>query len=728
MNVRILGAVAAVAAFLFAGDAARACFIHSPLPVQVWADHIEVEINDLVCVKKYDCKFLNPNPQAVVGGTCYMEVEPGAQVDNMSLTVDGKESHGELLGKEQANKVFTEILQKGGSPALLEFFGNQLIRTQVPRIAPNGIVTVKLQYTTVLKADGGVVRMQFLNTNPKALIQPLNKASVRIAIASKTAVKNVYSPTHPIKIVESPKADVVVQWAEDNYLPKTPFVFYYTLSEDPIGASLLGYREPGEKQGYFMLMLSPAVGATTSDHRLPVAPKDVVFCADTSSSMIANGQIDQMKDALKHCVGALRDGDRYNIVTFSTEARAMNRDGLIEVNEETRRQGISHVESLKARGGTAIEEALTMSLQQLPKDDGRMKIVFFLTDGQPTIGEADPEKLLAMVSKLNAAGARIFVFGIGPDVNTRFLDALAMEHRGESDYIGPQEKIEAKIVPYFDKVGSPMLADVKVRIEGVETSDIYPRRNPDLFQGGQIILFGRYDGHGDAQVHVSGTVGGQEVGYTYTVSFPEGATKNEFVPRLWAGRKVNFLLSELRRRGENKEVIGEVVDLAKRFGIVTPYTAYLVATDQVLPTPGGPRPAPAAELLRKALDADRIPAPASEREAQKIQFHRAKELAEGRGAGDKAGALDAYGDGKAREAGRRTVLEVMRAIGTRTFYKAGDAWYESSFDPEKHKSVRVLRIGSDEYYRFFNENEGAAKFLALGKVTFPFDGAWIRAE
>ena len=726
MNTRIFAGLAAVASLIFAGDLATACFIQSPLPVQVWADHIEVEINDQVCVKKYDCKFLNPNPQAVVGGICYMEVEPGAQVDNMSLTVDGKETQGELLGKEQANKVFTEILQKGGSPALLEFFGNQLIRSQVPKIAPNGTVTVKLQYTTVLKSDRGVVRMQFLNTNPKALIQPLHKASVGISITSKTAVKNVYSPTHPIKIVETDKADIRVEWAQDNYLPKTPFVFYYTLSEDAVGASLLGYKEPGEKQGYFMLMLSPTMGASTSDKGPKVAPKDVVFCADTSSSMIANSQIEQMKAALKHCVAQLRDGDRYNIVSFSTEARSMNRDGLLEVNEESRQRGIAHVESLKARGGTAIEDGLNMSLEQISKEDGRMKMVFFITDGQPSIGEADPEKLLKLVASKNKANARIFVFGVGHEVNTRFLDALAQENRGDSEYISPAEKIESKIAPYFDKVGSPVLTDVKVKIEGVETSDVHPRVNGDLFRGGQIIVFGRYEGQGDAQVHVVGSVNGQEAGYTYTVSFPKGATKNDFVPRLWAGRKVNFLLSELRRNGENKEVIEEVVDLAKRFGIVTPYTAYLVTTDQILPTPGGPQPVPASGFLKRALESDKAPAPSSKPEEQREQFNRAKELAGGRDG--EGGGLDSYGDEKARAAGRRTALEVMRYIGTKTFYKSGEAWYESSFNPEKHKDVNVLKLGGDDYYKFFNENEGSAKYMALGKVTFQYDGVWYRAE
>ncbi len=206
MNALRLSLAALVTAFLMGtGSVGYGCFMRSPQPVQVWLDHIHVEITDQVAVKTYNCTFKNSNSQAVVGGECFMELEPGAQVDDMSITVDGKKMKAEILDVEKANKVFTDIVKNGGSPALLEYYGNQLITTKVPRIAPNQTVTVKLTYTTLLKKKGNTIRLQMLNTNPKASMQPLKSASVTVKIKSKEPLKNIYSPTHKIKIEEDEK-------------------------------------------------------------------------------------------------------------------------------------------------------------------------------------------------------------------------------------------------------------------------------------------------------------------------------------------------------------------------------------------------------------------------------------------------------------------------------------------------------------------------------------------
>ena len=198
---------------------------------------------------------------------------------------------------------------------MLEYYGNQLIRTKVPRIPANDTVNVKLTYTTVLQRKGGVVRLQLLNTNPKAWasemkqpvprpgprprplpvvkgrrpaigiiapgprpgwVRPLKSASVSIKIRSKAPIKNLYSPTHKVKIEEEKDWDVVVNWSQKDYLPKTPFVLYYQVADDEIGASLLAHREPGE-EGHFMLMLSPTIGngkGKVTDSQ--ILPKDIV--------------------------------------------------------------------------------------------------------------------------------------------------------------------------------------------------------------------------------------------------------------------------------------------------------------------------------------------------------------------------------------------------------------------------------------------------------------------
>jgi len=729
---RLLLAFAAVV--VLAGSTTYACFMRSIQPVQVWLDHIHVDVTDQVAVKTYDCTFLNPNSQAVVGGTCYMELEPGAQVDDMTVTVNGKETKAEILDVEKAKTVFNEIVKNGGSPALLEYYGNQLIQSQVPKIDPNGTVTVKLKYTTVLQNRGGVMRLQMLNTNPKALMQPLKSAGVTVNIKSKEPIKNVYSPTHEIKFVEKPDWDISVEWKQENYLPKHPFVLYYQTSDNEVGASLLAHKELDE-DGAFMLMLSPTMGngaGKVSDAQ--ILPKDVVFCIDTSGSMLQGGKMEQARAALKHCVETLRKGDRFNIVDFSTTARQFHAEGLVAFDDESKAKALRYVEKLAPRGGTAIQEALELSLTALGKkegSDGRLKMILFATDGLPTIGERDPEAILRAMAKKNTEDVRIFVFGEGFDVNTKLLDFLAINHRGEADYILPEEKIEEKIGKFFDRVGSPMMTDIQVKFDGIEAKDVFPRKIPDVYKGEQVILFGRYTGHGAKTVTVTGMVAGERKSFEYKLDFPELSDddKASFVPRLWAGRKVDYLLNEIRQSNmaePDKELVEEVTRIAKRYGIVTPYTSFLV-TDDV----AGKAPETLGRGLQNRFEAAAkeaakpgAPAPGLVLDAKRENDFRRK-------ASGNAGASAAYDKAADEELAlsgqKKSSLEVLRNIGSKTFYNRADGcWYESSYDGMKDGEAKNITVGTDEYFALLKEDARVAKYLALGDLVFNVKGKWYR--
>lgn len=738
-----------VAATAAVDSIATACFMRSPLPVQVWLDHIEVNITDGVAVKTYNCTFRNANARAIVGGTCYMELEPGAQVDNMSVLVDGKEMHAEILDVGKANKVFQDIVKNGGSPALLEYYGNQLIQTQVPRIAPNSTVTVKLQYTTVLARRGGLVRLQMLNTNPKALMQPLKSASVTVNIKSQDPIKNIYSPTHKVKIVEKKDWDVAIEWSKADYMPKHPFVLYYQLSEDTVGASLVAHREEDE-EGAFMLMVSPTIGKgagkVTSDH---ILPKDVVFCVDTSGSMLSGEKMEQARAALKYCVETLRQGDRFNIVDFSTVARNFHDDGLASFNDETKTSALKYVAKLRARGGTAIEEALETSLKLLGNDKDRLKMIVFATDGLPTIGERNPEALLRNIAKKNNENVRIFVFGEGYDVNTKLLDFLASDHRGEADYILPQEDITKKISKFFDRVGSPIMTDLEVKVDGMKITDVFPRTIPDVFNGEQVVIYGRYNGHGKKKVTLSGIINGKRNSIEYDLEFPKATDddRSSFVPRLWAGKKVDYLLKEIRKSTgtPSKELVDEVAELAKRYGIVTPYTSYLMAEDIAASGPSGGRPnqlagagrggfASRRQLFLQKLDAPSArPAPGAAAPAAdegKKRVERARESARLSRNASKSGlaAYDDQLDAELKKAGvTGSSLEVVRYIGSKTFYKRGNEWQDSVYDATKLKDkVTEVVVGSDEYFELLQKDGRVAKFLALGDLVVKVKSKWYR--
>src|SRR5207247_1220634 len=213
--------------------------------------------------------------------------------------------------------------------------------------------------------------------------------------------------------------------------------------------------------------------------------------------------------------------------------------------------------------------------------------------------ETDGEKILKNVSKINTANTRIFTFGVGDDVNATLLDQLAEQTRSVVTYVRETETIEAKAEGLFAKIANPVLANLKLQVMGdVSINEVYPPQLPDLFHGNQVVVLGRYHGKGHAAIKLTGQVGKDAQEYVYEINFPEKSVEDKaFVEDLWARRKVGYLLDQIRVNGESKEVVEEVVALAKRYGITTPYTSYLLVPDGPTPVARGAMPAGGAARL-----------------------------------------------------------------------------------------------------------------------------------
>src|SRR5262249_59677445 len=164
-------------------------------------------------------------------------------------------------------------------------------------------------------------------------------------------------------------------------------------------------------------------------------------------------------------------------------------------------------------------------------------IVFF-TDGQPTIGETNTDKILANVAKRNTASTRIFTFGVGDDVNASMLDKLAEDSRALATYVRESEDIESRVSSLFSKISNPVLANLKLTVgPGVSLSEVYPPQLPDLFHGTQLVVFGRYTGTGHAAIKVTGNVGTEVKEFVYELNFADKTPdEKSFVEDLWARR------------------------------------------------------------------------------------------------------------------------------------------------------------------------------------------------
>ncbi|MEM1009778.1 MAG: VWA domain-containing protein, partial [Myxococcota bacterium] len=347
-------------------------------------------------------------------------------------------------------------------------------------------------------------------------------------------------------------------------------VLYYSVSPKDVGMSLVTHRVDPKKDGYFMLMASPKTTFASKE----MVGKTITFVVDTSGSM-RGAKMRWAKKALLSCLSKLNAQDTFNVLRFSSDVEPLFAQPV--------RVTPAHVEKAKvfvgrmaASGATAIEEALSQALAQ--KSGGAdVRLVVFLTDGHPTVGETQPKRLSHLIQQRNKSKTRIFTFGIGSSINVHLLDKIAQASGGAGDYVAPNREVQTRISTFYDKVRYPVLHDVKMTVRGpVRLRDFYPRRLPDLFRGGQLLVMGRYRGTGHVSVTLTGKVNGQPRMFVYEARLPVKQAEHDFLPKLWGHRKVANLLDTIRMKGELPELKREVIRLAKKFGIVTPYTSYLV--------------------------------------------------------------------------------------------------------------------------------------------------------
>ena len=695
----------------------------SPYPLEVKEHRVQVTIEDRAAVTAIDQVFHNPTGRRLEGQYLF-PVPAGAVINRFSMFVDGSELQAELLDAAKARKIYEDIVRTLRDPALLEYAGTGVFKVRIFPIEPHSDKRVKISYREVLPLDAGTLEYVYPLNTEKFSAQPLDLASVRVDVRTAEPLRTVYCPTHEVSVSRPSTNQAEVHWEARHVKPDTDFKLYLGTAAAPVGMTLLARREAGE-DGFFFLTASPGLAGAD----LAVAPKDIVFVFDTSGSM-AGEKLEQAKRALRFCIDNLNRGDRFEIVRFSTEAEALFH-GLAPADEADLTKARAFIDALQAIGGTNIEEALALALAPGGAGD-RPRIVIFVTDGKPTIGETGEDRLLERIRQANAAGVRIFTFGIGNDIHTHLLDRLTEATRASRAYIAPQEDIEVKISAFYSKVRSPVLTDARLEFgPGVEVFQLYPRELPDLFQGSSLTVFGRYRGDGAVRVTLRGKVGGTPRQFEFDGRLPaRGGGRNDFIPPLWASRRIGYLLDQIRLHGEDKELVDEVASLARLYGIITPYTSHLIVEDERgrvarreitadQQTLG--RTAAAPELDKKAGDEyagmrAKSGAGSVQASAEVQTLNQAVNVAQTRPGEERL----SYRDAEGRD---RRVAQQVRVVQGRSFYQEGAFWNASDVAVAKVDRTARIQFSSPEYFDLLKTKPEAAAYLSVGRnVRFVLDG------
>jgi Ca-activated chloride channel family protein len=718
---------------------------HIFAPLEVVYHHVRVKITGQIAVSSVDQEFYNPN-RARLEGTYLFPIPRGAQIDKFTMDIGGKPVEAELLPADKARRIYEDIVRKAKDPALLEYADRDVFKMRVFPIEPNSRKRITISYTQVLKADAGLVSYIYPLNTEKFSAKPIKNVSVKVELESDRPLRSIYSPSHDVEIKRHGPRRATVGFEAGDVKPDADFALYFAPDKDALGINLLAHKTKDD-DGYFLMLASPGIDG--GDQK--IVPKDVAFVLDTSGSM-AGKKLEQAKKALQFCIENLNDDDRFEILRFSTEVEPLF-DQFVAATRPNRTKANEFVEGLRPTGGTAIHDALQKALGLIPPSAAgqpRVFVVIFLTDGKPTIGTTDEARIVASVKQANESRTRIFCFGIGLDVNTHLLDKITEETRAVSQYVLPEEDLEIKVSNFFAKIKEPVLANPTLKFTGnVRVTRLYPSPLPDLFRGDQLVLVGRYTGHGDSALILEGVVNGAQRQLTYEAKFPPETVDQEFIPRLWATRRVGYLLDEIRLHGENSELKDEVTELARKYGIVTPYTAYLIVEDEdrrgvPLTMQTLPRLSSDTAVRREAADnwhsfnvaregqaavagaryglaLKSANAPAAANTGSAIEASRALGVVTDHGQGTGVPTITTLPSADSRE--RLVQLsQPGQFVAGRNFYQNDRQWIDASVQRLPNAKRQRIQFNSTEYFAFAAKHPRALPYLSLGQnVQFVLD-------
>ena len=770
-----------LASFAIRGSARGQGFVvdrhRGPMPVPVARAFeirevaIDARVHEQVAEVQVSQTFHNPG-SAVIDAEYLFPLPDDAGIQNLVLMVDGQELVGKLLPKDEARRIYEEIVRSKRDPALLEYMGRGLFRTSVFPIPAGADRKVTLKYTQLCRRERDVVEFLYPLGTQKFTAKPIQKLTLSVRIDGRDAIKSIYSPAHDAKVERMGEREAKVTLEGRDVVPATDFRLLYTLSEGMVGATVLSYRPSAGEDGYFLLLASPQVKLVEAK---PL-PKTVVFVIDRSGSM-AGKKLEQARNALQSVLNNLRDDDTFNIIAYDERIEAFKPE-LQHYSSATRAEAERFVANIREGGSTNIDGGLKAALGMIP-DDSRPSYVIFLTDGLPTVGETNELRIAENGKASNKGHARIFSFGVGFDVNARLLDRLSGGNGGTSEYVRPDEDIEAHVGAFYSKITRPALAGIGVELAGTDVNRTYPRDIPDLFEGGQLVWVGRYRQSGKTTIKLTGKVGGEARSFEFPAELASAgsSTSLDFVEKLWAIRRVGSIIDQIDLNGPNQELTDELVALSTKYGLLTPYTSFL-ADDRVqlharvfnrgkagenlaaLKEVQGPSGVAQRMVKQGLIQANKVADPTQPFNAIPGGGFAGGGAGTG-GAGNFGGGMGGMGGGTGgaghatkpaaganasankansrpagqshfdvnKDAGQQPGANV-RQVGAKTFFFKANRWVDSEVKPEDEAKAVALEQFSDDFFKFAGtQNAEQNQYLSFDEpVTVAIGGKVYKVD
>ncbi|MBU1428922.1 VWA domain-containing protein [Myxococcota bacterium] len=620
-----------------------------------------------------------------------LPLSPSDEVKGCAL--GGVALKGRVLKPKAASALLTKLGKARQDTRLLSFVHQRLY--VVDQLTLKGEAILKIDLEQPLSSQDGFSTYQGVMSAPQFAQGVIERARFTATIQGAAPIRAVFSDTHALTVKRPSPTRVEVSYTKAGLEEGADLRLSFVEDADPLGLRFLTHREAGAP-GYFLLLGNPSGGGDEAQ-----APKKTLILAVDASGSMRGEKWEQALSAMSYILDHLGGEDRFNVITFGTEVQAFTPQPQPKTPQAIA-AAKAHLDALIPVGRTNISEALRVALAGEPGDAPR--VVIFLTDGTPTAGEQDPKAILKDLKAINTAQAQVFALGVGDDVNPQLLDRVAEDTGGRALYVSEEEALDTQIAALYDRLSHPALSEVKLDFGGASVSQIHPEALGALFQGEDLIALGRFEGEGVHSVTVRGMRGGAPRAFTLKAQLPKATdSRHQFIPALWAARRIGDLLAKIRLQGPEPKWIEEVVTLSHRYGIVTEYTRF-IAEEEIS----------AEEANRRASD---LMGAARQRASGRWAVQQSVNEANLRGKLSNDNADNAYFDRR----GVRTKAK-SKIIGKRAFYKRGDRWVQSQDAKNKPAKRRVVKRFSPEYMELIKKDQAFSEAQQLDAPVTVFSG------
>ncbi|MFL5410649.1 MAG: VIT and vWA domain-containing protein [Myxococcales bacterium] len=570
-------------------------------PLLIRQQDLQIRIENQVARATLDEVFENTTARPLEADYL-LQLPDGAAVSDFATWVDGQRVASRVEEKKKAEETYDNAKQHRQQPAMLQESDARTFRMRVDGIPAGGTKRVQVSWAQILPYDGGLVTLRVPLQRTGAAI---GLTRIRVQCEDQKRIAEVKLASRQQAKIEQTEKGFVLAFEAKNAQPDEELLLTYRTESSRLGLSFVPFKPEGEESGYFLLLASPQELTSEQD----IVHKDVVFVFDTSGSMGQARKIDQAREALKRCLSNLNAEDRFAVIAFSDSLNPFANQ-FRPASAQNVREAMRFADALQAGGGTNIDAALQNALGMTAEGD-RPRVIVFMTDGNPSTGVRDPGEISRRVRDRNQGHARLFTFGVGSDVNRTFLEKLGSENRGGSGFVADGENIDTVVGGFYAKIARPVLSDLSLDFgDSVTVSMQYPDVLPDLYKGSQLVLVGRYRGAGKAEAALLGTLNAKKIRIPFTAQFPGKDDESAFVARLWAQKRIDYLLAQNRLQGERSEAKDEIIALSTRYQIVTPYTSLVAVQpqDQRLAQvfPARVRPGDPVVMVRAPRDSRRV--------------------------------------------------------------------------------------------------------------------------